>query len=525
MHLYPERAYLEGAELEIFKLLSYGATPGQWAEWLRAPLEHAAARGNFDLVDRLLKAGANGGAGWRGCRGRTLLDAAALGGNPDVLSALLRAGCRPDVRVVSVSSGRSALHLSIVCGHTAVAKKLILAGANVKHVDPADKSGPLHVATAGGHADVVSDLLLRGASTRAFDTSERSPLHVAAEMGHAKVVSVLLDNAADVEARGMDGKSPLMLASEQGHLSTARLLLAASARVTSCDIDGLTPLSFAAKNGHRDMINAILEHGAYVDNQDVYGWTALYFASRFDKGAAVDALLDAGARIDIEIAGEFTTNFTPLFMAAENNSVEALRVLLRRGADVTKMDRRSKTVLHRVCHRQQPGLEVNVELLLRFGASETAADDFGRTPADMLDVPAMHSCPAAERERVRALLARAPLDRAWRRRCWLVMLRARAERDRLAHLSDIDNASSQAREGEGSRSNKASRRDVGGGASAGGVGGGRRAGDEGSRAGDDGSGAGDDGSRAATRREFGDLVTVLMDLKSEEVFRQIVGYL
>lgn len=100
------RVLLEGAEVELFKLVLQGATPEQWAEWLRAPLEHAVVSGKFGLVNRLLRAGANGSAGWRGCRGRTLVDAAALGGNGDVVSALLRAGCGADVNVISDDSGR-----------------------------------------------------------------------------------------------------------------------------------------------------------------------------------------------------------------------------------------------------------------------------------------------------------------------------------------------------------------------------------------------------------------------------------
>lgn len=510
-HLYPKRALLDGAEVEIFKLLSYGATPEQWAEWLRAPLEHAAARGNLDLVLRLLKAGGDGSAGWRGCRGRTLLDAAALGGNPDVLSALLRAGCRPDINVVSAFSGRSALHTSVVCGHTEVARKLILAGANVRHVDPADRCGPLHVAAAGAHHEVVSDLLLRGASTRARDVKGRSPLHTAAGLGHAKVVSVLLDNAAHVDDLDHESMSPLMLASDRGHLSTATLLLSAGADVTMRNDPGVSALDLAASAGNVGVINAILGHGADVNEQDiVMNWTPLHHASCSGGANAVDVLLDAGAKIDQETS----CKLTPLHLAAFKNLSAVLRTLLRRGADATKEDRHGNTALHRVCRRRGAGLEKNVDLLLRCGASETAVSRFGKTPADHLEAslseaPATGTCPAAEVERVRALLARAPADRAWRRRHWIVMLRARAERERLAHLGGIDNGS-QPGEGEGSRRDKVGRADSGGGASAGG-GGGRHAGDE--------------RSGAATRGEFGDLVTALVGVKSEGVFRKIVGYL
>ncbi|CAN0445291.1 unnamed protein product [Ectocarpus sp. 12 AP-2014] len=46
MPLCPNRAVLEGDEVDIFKLVSEGATPQQCAQWLRTPLEHAAASGN-----------------------------------------------------------------------------------------------------------------------------------------------------------------------------------------------------------------------------------------------------------------------------------------------------------------------------------------------------------------------------------------------------------------------------------------------------------------------------------------------
>eukprot|EP00903_Cladosiphon_okamuranus_P006808 g6636.t1 len=453
MHLYPKRALLEGSEAEIFKLLSFGATPEQWAEWLRAPLEHAATRGNLDLVTKLLKAGANGGAGWRGCRGRTMLDAAALGGNPDVVAALLKAGCRPDAKVVSVSSKRSALHLAVVCGHTEAARKLILAGANVKYTDPADQCSPLHAAAAGGHEDTVTDLLISGASPH------------------------------------------------NGHLSAARLLLAAGADVHQCDECAVSALHYAAGEGYVGVVEAILEHGGDVTKRDFCRWTALHWAANSDQ-ATVDALLDAGADVNVEAMG----SITPLHLAAKNNSTEALVALLRRGADVDKAASRGLTALHCACQKKVAGVATMVDILLRWGASEIAVDVDGRTPALMLERRSAltSQCSADEAERARVLLARAPADRAWRRRGWLVMLRSRAEKERLARLGGND--SSQMK--RSCSDNKVRRIDA---AARGG-----------------GAGVGSAGVGAGGASAGGGLsswVAALVELESGGLFRAIVGFL
>ncbi|CAN0509742.1 unnamed protein product, partial [Ectocarpus sp. 12 AP-2014] len=53
-----DRSRVDGFEIEIFKLVQREATSEQWKEWLRTPLEHAAAEGNLDLFTRLMNAGA-----------------------------------------------------------------------------------------------------------------------------------------------------------------------------------------------------------------------------------------------------------------------------------------------------------------------------------------------------------------------------------------------------------------------------------------------------------------------------------
>lgn len=59
---------LQGGRDMIFNLVRDQATPEQWTEWLRAPLEHAAGTANHELVERLLKAGAKTGVRLAGLR-------------------------------------------------------------------------------------------------------------------------------------------------------------------------------------------------------------------------------------------------------------------------------------------------------------------------------------------------------------------------------------------------------------------------------------------------------------------------
>ncbi|CAB1119849.1 unnamed protein product [Ectocarpus sp. CCAP 1310/34] len=186
MHVYPQRLVLQGVQSELFNLVSNNSTPCRWRQWLRVPLEHAAARGNIDLVSRLLKAGADGSAGVTGCNGRTLLDAAAVGGSADVVSALLRAGCGPDAKMVSSSpkrEGRLLLHLAVEYGHLDGTLAFLAAGVDtsVRSME-SDSRSALDIAIESGHLAVVGALIHHGGKDDVNACSERGtiPLHRAA---------------------------------------------------------------------------------------------------------------------------------------------------------------------------------------------------------------------------------------------------------------------------------------------------------------------------------------------------------
>ena len=453
-----KRALLHGVEAEIFKLVSAGATAEQWTEWLRVPLEHAAAAGSHDLFKRLVDAGADCGAGWTGCGGRTLLDAAAFGGNAGVVSALLHKGSRADVNAITTLSQRSALYTAVKGGHEAAARKLILAGADVNYEDPTDELAPLVVAVVAGYGAVATDLLLAGASPGDWVDAvhDYNLLQIAADRGDTEVVSALLSTNLDINVADEYGKcTPLMLATRGGYLPTVEILLTTGADVSLRNVANKAALDLAAECGHTEVMQAILGHGVDVNVRCCSGYTALHNAVRANEFGAVDVLLDAGADPNTKTG----SGKTPLHYSAERGESTAVLALLRRGGGVNAVDHDGNTVLHFACRFHESGLGDVVDLLLRWGASVAAVNNASQTPLQVIDdyldsiktsINEWEMSRAAVLEPARSLLIRAPAYRAWRRRCLLVMLRSR--NDNLLSLKEKGDRIDAERGGGGRRS-------------------------------------------------------------------------
>ncbi|CAN0370728.1 unnamed protein product, partial [Hapterophycus canaliculatus] len=97
---------------------------------LRTPLEHALADGDKKLSLTLLKAGADGGKGWKGCNERTMLHAAAEGGNAELVRTMLDQGGLEELDAVYGDSWMTALNRVVARGRAAAARELMLAGAD-----------------------------------------------------------------------------------------------------------------------------------------------------------------------------------------------------------------------------------------------------------------------------------------------------------------------------------------------------------------------------------------------------------
>ena len=452
----PDRSLLDGFEPEIFKLVREHATPEQWREWLRTPLEHAAAKGNTDLFTRLLDAGADGSAGYRGCHGRTLLIAAVQGKSDGMVRRLLKAGAKPDVNVLFRGDGTydeytccgSALHGAASLGVEAVSRVLLHAGADPNFRDSEIRS-PLHVAAAHGRHGVAAVLLLKGADPSVKDDMDVTPLHLAAEGGHSLCVSELLQGGADVNARDFRGDTPVLEAAKEDKVDTFEELVAAGANFEVRNAWGSSVLDCAAYHGSTGVLRSVLRYGVDINAADDNGGlTALHRASQNqlpweNNSGVVRILLQAGADTEAKTTD---TSSTPLDLAVSRSDASRATTLalLEGGAAVNARRELGKTPLHTACGCSNVDA---VELLLRWGADETLTDEDGQTAGDVVgaweqdededsddvdDEDSPYKRRRADDRRILHALARAPADRAWRRRGWLVLCRSHPDQVPLA---------------------------------------------------------------------------------------------
>lgn len=150
--------------------------------------------------------------------------------------------------------------------------------------------------------------------------------------------------------------------------------------------------------------------------------TPLCVAARAGSRVAANALLSAGAEANM-----------PLLCASEKpSSGDMILALLGGGADVnTRRASDGSTPLHlaaEVCSK------VNVGVLLKAGGDETAVNDDGFIPLDLIrdsfKLALARMIENSENE-IRTMLINAPKNRAWSRRGFFVLCRAFRERVRL----------------------------------------------------------------------------------------------
>ncbi|CAM9371273.1 unnamed protein product [Ectocarpus sp. 8 AP-2014] len=446
-------------------------------------LDAAARHGDFALVSRLLQAARAAGMLLDGIRG-SLFMSAAFGGNANIVRALAQAGrgrggngsgggddtVVADINKVDLSTGQRPLHVATRLGHRPAVRALLFYGADVNApVQPllsSKVSWPktllggmtaLHWASLRGYSEIVEDLIMIGGDLNArVSHSGETPLHLAARHGQAAAVGVLLDAGAAASVFSRHNLSPMDLAASSNDSSTLIEFLHRGMDPNARNALGYTAVHQAAYSNASDALRLLLESGGSASSAtDVGHYTPLHVAAAFSSRSSATAAAPAPAAGFICPTNNNTNDKDTAAAARHAPAASAVRTIVRYGGGpdvlrVDALDAEGSTPLHTACVNLQ---EEAVRDLLDVGADENlftlSIGDFVKTTPDNYGSGGASAAGGSggggsgdtrgrtERiSRIMAMLAAAPADRAWRRRGWLAVLRARATAARAASVLD-----------------------------------------------------------------------------------------
>jgi ankyrin repeat protein len=374
----------------VLKLLHQGADVNAAQGDGMTPLHRTAETGNVRMADVLIEAGANLEAQTR-VGSHTPLHVASASGRAGVVALLVASGADVEART---TTGATPLHFAAASGSAGAVTALLEGGASPDPREPVWGQTPLMFAAAEGRTEVVEALLEKGANPAlvgtvvdviARDKADRAERRarnerVAASRESAGMAAAKLKEREEAEKRGNEpeplnyagqvgsqgGLTPLLLAARNGHLETALALLKGGANINQVsEGTGVSPMLIATINGYFDLAMILFEKGADPKIASAAGDTPLHAAlnmhwapkARHPQPVAymqqktsylemMERLLKAGAdpnarltntlwytTYNRDLLGVDRTGATPFWRAAYALDIEAMRLLLRYGAD------------------------------------------------------------------------------------------------------------------------------------------------------------------------------------------------
>jgi len=399
--------YQQDAEL-VKLLLAAHAKVSVVNQFGSTPMQEAAVAGNAAIIKMLLAAGADVESA--NAEGQTALMVVARTGNIDAAKALLIAGAK--VNAIESFGGQSALMWAAAESQPAMIRLLLEYGAQVN----------ARGAIRDWQTRITAEPRPKDRHIGGF-----TPLLYAAREGCVECAQALIEGHADINMYTRDRETPLVLALENQHFDFAKYLISAGADVDKWDLYGRSPLYTAVdlstlptggrpdtpstdKTTALEVIQMLLDKGANPNlqlklrppyrnvpfdrggDQVLFtGATPLLRASKAgDNLAAMKLLLEHSALVDLPNA----EGVTPLMIAAgmghsfnpsrgryqtDDDAVEALKILLKAGADINRRAANGQTAMHAAALK---GWNATIRFLAENGAELEPKDSDGKTPLD-----------------------------------------------------------------------------------------------------------------------------------------------
>ena len=183
------------------------------------PLYYAARLGFRDLAEHLVAEHPEHVSARGGFSG-TPIHAAALAGQADILSLLIRHGAEVNGKN---RFGETPLFAASMRARLEAGRFLLDHGADIDARNKFNDTALTYAIEMDGF-EFARMLIERGAAVNARCYGDRTPLHRAAERGKVEVVRLLLEHGADVNARDQFGETPSQVGSRCGYSEIVELL-------------------------------------------------------------------------------------------------------------------------------------------------------------------------------------------------------------------------------------------------------------------------------------------------------------
>ena len=233
----------------------------------------------------------------------------AISETPDESLRLLLETNLVDIHAEDDINERNCLHEAAIYGREFVLQYGLSRGVELSRLDVYGRL-PLHYACLRGRVAMVQRLIEAGPETVDFrDHDNFTPLIHSIVRQFLPCVEQLLKHRAQVNPESANDHIPLNLACQHGSVEVATLLLAQGARLLA-DAEGLYPQHLVARSKSSQLLLLLQRHGADFNQKDkLYQWT-------------------------------------PLFHAASDGSIECMRVLLDNNVDVDAVDEKGLKAMY-----------------------------------------------------------------------------------------------------------------------------------------------------------------------------------
>lgn len=382
------------------RLIRAGANVNATTDLGITPLYLACVNGRAPMVEKLINAGANPNA--KLPTGESVLMTCSRTGNVEAVTALLNHGAK--VNSYESTHHQTALMWAVAEKHSGVVRVLLDHGADVHARSIVWREFVLRASLVKGHSK--GQWIERGGST---------PLLFAARGGDIDSARILLAKGADPNDSGPDGLTALIVAELSGHAELAELLVDQGAHPNASGI-GFTALHAAVLLGDLGLVKDLLSHGADANVQltngeplrrddsdpvlpaELAGATPFLLAAKYVNVPIMRALIAAGAQPSIAMRDGTTAlmaaagvgwpggvdrrgaNLIAAPRSDENEALEAIKVTIQLGADITASNANGDTALHGAASK---GYNSVVQLLVGRGANLDAKNKKGQTPLAM----------------------------------------------------------------------------------------------------------------------------------------------